>query len=207
VPGRSRQRNDLLVSLEQRRELAAAEAVSVVRATQEVCRQRRPGRTETLGVWASTQKAVHAISFYLATQQSEDKLCMTNCGTLQPEFAGLLNLRNTPATGVDLPEDIYGVAGAVEVPLLARCASEPASIDRQTLGQTASEVQLHRVLWVIKSLRAMVLHVFLAPVAALAFLLAGIDGPYPLATDMIQAMRAHPTQDHLSRETHAAARS
>jgi hypothetical protein len=47
-------------------------------------------------------------------------------------------------------------------------------------------VQLHRVLWVIKFLRAMVLPVFLAPVAALA----GIDGLYPRATDMIQAMQA-----------------
>jgi hypothetical protein len=33
---------------------------------------------------------------------------MTNRGTLPPEFAGLINLRNTPATGVDLPKDIYG---------------------------------------------------------------------------------------------------
>ena len=33
---------------------------------------------------------------------------------------------------------------------------------RQTIDQTASEVQLHRVLYVIKFLRAMVLHLLLA---------------------------------------------
>jgi hypothetical protein len=47
---------------------------------------RAHGDSRCLGHYA---KAVHAISFCLATQQSEDKLCTTNCGTLQAEFAGL----------------------------------------------------------------------------------------------------------------------
>ncbi len=63
-------------------------------------------------------------------------------------------------------------------------------MDRQTIDQTASEVQLHRVLWLIKLLRAMGLHILLALVAVLAFFLAGIDGVYPLATDMIHALQA-----------------
>jgi len=70
-------------------------------------------------------------------------------------------------------------------------------MDTQTIDQTTSEVQLHRALWLIKLLRAMVLHVLLALVAALAFFLAGIDGVYPLATDMIHAMQAQAIQDHL----------
>ena len=53
------------------------------------------------------------------------------------------------------------------------------------------------MLWLVKLLRAMVLHVLLSLVAALAFFLAGIDGVYPLATDMIHAMQAQAIQDHL----------
>jgi hypothetical protein len=64
------------------------------------------------------------------------------------------------------------VGGGEWIPLLAPCASEPVSMDRQTIDQTASGVKLHRVLWLIKLLRAMVLHVLLALVAALAFFLA-----------------------------------
>ncbi len=74
-------------------------------------------------------------------------------------------------------------------------------MDRQTIDQTASEVQLHRVLWLIKFLRAMVLHLLLALVAALLYFLAGIDGVYPLATDMIHAMRAQAIQNQLEGST------
>jgi hypothetical protein len=70
-------------------------------------------------------------------------------------------------------------------------------MDTRTIDQTASETQLHRVLWLVKFLRAMVLHVLLALVAALAFSLAGVDGLYPLATDMIHAMRAQAIENRL----------
>ena len=72
-----------------------------------------------------------------------------------------------------------------------------SAMDRQLVDQTASELELHRVLWLIKFLRAMVLHVFLALVAILLFFLAGIHDVYPLATDMIQAMRAQAIQNRL----------
>ena len=70
-------------------------------------------------------------------------------------------------------------------------------MDRQLVDQTASELELHRVLWLIKFLRAMVLHVLLALAAILLFFLAGIHDVYPLATDMIQAMRAQAIQNRL----------
>ncbi len=57
------------------------------------------------------------------------------------------------------------------------------------------------MLWLIKFLRAMVLHVLLALVAALLFFLAGIHDVYPLATDMIQAMRAQAIQNRLDGAT------
>ena len=70
-------------------------------------------------------------------------------------------------------------------------------MDRQTIDQTASELQLHRVLYVIKFLRAMVLHLLLALFAGLLFFLAGVDGVYPIANDMIHALRAQSIQNHL----------
>ncbi len=70
-------------------------------------------------------------------------------------------------------------------------------MDRETIDQTASEVALHRVLWLLKFLRAIALHVLLALVAALVYFLAGIDGLYPLAMDMIHAMRAQALQNQL----------
>jgi hypothetical protein len=56
-------------------------------------------------------------------------------------------------------------------------------MDTQTIDQTTSEVQLHRVLWLIKLLRAMVLHVLLALVAALAFFLFLFDSGVRTAED------------------------
>lgn len=55
-------------------------------------------------------------------------------------------------------------------------------MDRQTIDQTASELQLHRVLWLIKALRALTLHIILALVAIVLFFVAGVDGVYPVAT-------------------------
>jgi hypothetical protein len=67
----------------------------------------------------------------------------------------------------------------------------------QTIDQTASETVLNRVLWLVKFLRAMVIHVLLALVCALLYFAAGIDGLYPFATDMVQAMRAQAIQNQL----------
>jgi hypothetical protein len=63
------------------------------------------------------------------------------------------------------------------------------AVDRLTLDQTASERVLHRVLYVLKFIRAAVLHVALAIVAALVFALTGVIGFYPVADSFIRAMR------------------
>jgi len=63
-------------------------------------------------------------------------------------------------------------------------------VNTQTIEQTASEVQLHRVLYVLKFLRGLVLHFLLAVLAALLLFVAGIDGVYPIATNFIHAARA-----------------
>ena len=62
-------------------------------------------------------------------------------------------------------------------------------MNTQAIDQTASEVQLHRVLYVLKFLRGLVLHFLLAALAALLFFVAGIDGVYPIATNFIHAIR------------------
>lgn len=70
-------------------------------------------------------------------------------------------------------------------------------MNTQTIDQTASEVQLHRTLYVLKFLRAMVLHVFLALLAVLLFFFAGFSNVYPLANDLIRALRAQIIQNQL----------
>ena len=72
-----------------------------------------------------------------------------------------------------------------------------ARVNTQTIDQTASEEQLHRVLYVLKFLRAMLLHVFLALLAVLLFFSAGINNVYPLANDLIRAVRAQVIQNQL----------
>src|SRR5207247_7419714 len=71
-----------------------------------------------------------------------------------------------------------------------------ARVNTPTIDQTASEVQLHRVLYLLKFLRAMVLHVFLALCAFLLFFLVGINNIYPLANDLIRTLRAQVIQNH-----------
>src|SRR5438046_2157918 len=63
-------------------------------------------------------------------------------------------------------------------------------MDTKTIDQTASELELHRVLYVIKFLRAIVLHVILIVVAALLYFLTGVHNAYPLASAFIQALLA-----------------
>jgi len=63
-------------------------------------------------------------------------------------------------------------------------------MDTQTIDQAPSELALHRVLWLLKFLRGVVLHVFLALGATLAYFLAGIDNLYPIANDIIRLAKA-----------------
>jgi hypothetical protein len=70
-------------------------------------------------------------------------------------------------------------------------------MDTRTIDQSPSEMQLHRVLYVIKFLRAMVLHFILATLAAVFYFAAGIDGLYPVADNLIYALRAASIQNRL----------
>ncbi len=63
-------------------------------------------------------------------------------------------------------------------------------MDRRTVDQTASERLLHRALYVVKFLRAMVLHVGLAALAGLLFVTTGVIGLYPVADNTIRVLRA-----------------
>jgi hypothetical protein len=58
-----------------------------------------------------------------------------------------------------------------------------------TIDQTASERLLHRVIYVIKLMRATVLNVVLMVIGAVLYFAAGIDA-YPVVTAYIQAERA-----------------
>ncbi len=73
-----------------------------------------------------------------------------------------------------------------------------------TIDQTESERQLHRVLYVIKLLRATVLHVGLAALGAILYFVAGIENAYPMATAFIQAARAQAIDQHLNERTSLA---
>jgi hypothetical protein len=70
-------------------------------------------------------------------------------------------------------------------------------MDIETIDQAPSEVRLHRVLWLVKFLRALVLHVLVAVVAAAVYFLTGFDKLSPLAIDMIRSMRAQAIQGDL----------
>ena len=70
-------------------------------------------------------------------------------------------------------------------------------MDIETIDQAPSEARLHRVLWLIKFLRALALHVLVAIVAALFYFVAGFDKLSPLAVDMIRSMRAQAIQNDL----------
>src|SRR3712207_1318361 len=60
----------------------------------------------------------------------------------------------------------------------------------EVIDQSPSEPHLHRALWLLKFLRAMVLHVLLALLAAVFFFGSGIEGVYPIANGMCTAVRA-----------------
>jgi hypothetical protein len=58
------------------------------------------------------------------------------------------------------------------------------------INQSASEPRLHRVLYVLNYLRAMLLNVFLVFIAMTLFLGAGIEGIYFLADSAIDNSKA-----------------
>src|ERR1700751_469622 len=58
------------------------------------------------------------------------------------------------------------------------------------IDQTASELRLHRVLYCVKYLRAMLLNLILVLVASALFVFAHIEGVYPLADDSIHNLKA-----------------
>lgn len=71
-----------------------------------------------------------------------------------------------------------------------------------TLEHTDSEQRLHRTLYILKYLRAMLLHFALLIFAVGLFFFAGIDSVYPLATDIIntlEAKRNNPQFQHMYR--------
>jgi hypothetical protein len=63
-------------------------------------------------------------------------------------------------------------------------------MDRLTLDQAPSESVLLRVLYVIKFLRALLLHVVLAGIAFAVWKLTGVIGLYPTADNTIRSLRA-----------------
>jgi hypothetical protein len=66
------------------------------------------------------------------------------------------------------------------------------------IDQTESERRLHRALYFVKYLRAMVLNIALGIVAIALFAVAGVRGLYPLTDDTIDAMAAQ--MEQLSRQ-------
>jgi len=60
-----------------------------------------------------------------------------------------------------------------------------------SLNQTESEKRLHRILYYVKVLRAMILHGVLIIVAIAFYIAFGITGLYPLAGEAINAVRSH----------------
>src|SRR5262245_60017235 len=70
-------------------------------------------------------------------------------------------------------------------------------MDIETIDQAPSEARLHRVLWLVKFLRALVLHVLVAIVAAALYFVTGFEKLSPLAVDMIRSMRAQAIQNDL----------
>jgi hypothetical protein len=73
--------------------------------------------------------------------------------------------------------------------ILAAVDVECRAMDIETIDQAPSEIRLHRVLWLVKFLRALVLHVLVAVMAAALYFVTGFDKLSPLAVDMIRSMR------------------
>jgi hypothetical protein len=60
----------------------------------------------------------------------------------------------------------------------------------QVVDQSPSEPRLHRALYVVKYLRAMVLNLILVVIATVLFVVVGVDNVYFLADDSIKALKA-----------------
>ena len=63
-----------------------------------------------------------------------------------------------------------------------------------SLNQTESEKRLHRILYYVKFLRALILHCVLIVLAIALYMAFGITGLYPVAQDAINALRAQQSQ-------------
>jgi hypothetical protein len=61
---------------------------------------------------------------------------------------------------------------------------------RIVLRQTESELRLHRVLYVLKYMRAMILNLTLIVLAVGVYVFFGVGGLYPMAEDTVNALRA-----------------
>ena len=66
-----------------------------------------------------------------------------------------------------------------------------------SLNQTESEKRLHRILYFVKYLRAMILNFVLISLAVALYIAFGITGLYPMAEDTVNALRAQ--MDHPER--------
>src|SRR5882724_5914900 len=60
-----------------------------------------------------------------------------------------------------------------------------------SLNQTESEKRLHRILYYVKFLRALILHCVLIILAIAFYIAFGITGLYPMAADTINSLRLH----------------
>jgi hypothetical protein len=60
----------------------------------------------------------------------------------------------------------------------------------QVVDQSPSEPRLHRALYIVKYLRAMVLNQILVVIATVLFIVAGVDNVYFLADDSIKGLKA-----------------
>ena len=64
----------------------------------------------------------------------------------------------------------------------------------QTLNQSSSEQKLHRALYILKYLRAMILNLIIVSAAWVLYMLVGIETGYPLADESITALNAQMNQ-------------
>src|SRR4029077_11168731 len=65
-----------------------------------------------------------------------------------------------------------------------------------SLNQTESEKRLHRILYFVKFLRAMILHVILIVLAIGVYMAFGITGLYPVANPAIDSLRTQQAESY-----------
>src|SRR5262249_52377260 len=67
-------------------------------------------------------------------------------------------------------------------------------MNRCLIAQTESELRMHRILYLLKYLRAMILNSILVIVSVVLYIFVGVSGIYPVAEDSVNALRAQMTQ-------------